>query len=165
LNAALAVESRFRLPDYVILRLDKLSMKYSLEARTPFLDYRLAEFAAMLPVEYKVNLKEQKEKYICRYAFAKYSVLDKETANRLKQPFTIPLADWLADPKSLPDFMQDILLGDVVKNQGILNDAFVKNLVSHVSTEGVGPQTLVSAADRVFAIVMFTLWYDEFFVR
>ncbi|MDY6863333.1 MAG: polyribonucleotide nucleotidyltransferase, partial [Thermodesulfobacteriota bacterium] len=40
---AQALECRFRLPDYVILRLDKLSMRHSLETRTPFLDYRLAE--------------------------------------------------------------------------------------------------------------------------
>ena len=57
LNAALAMESRARLPDYVILRLDKLSMRHSLETRTPFLDYRLAEFAATLPVEYIVEFK------------------------------------------------------------------------------------------------------------
>lgn len=165
LNAALAIESRFRLPDYVILRLDKLSMKHSLETRTPFLDFRLAEFAATLPPEFKVSLKERKEKFICRHAFEKYSVLDSETAHRVKQPFTIPLANWLAEPKTLPGFMQDILLGDVVKQQGILNDAFVKTLVGMVSAEGVGPQTLVSAADRVFAVVMFSLWYNEFFGR
>lgn len=165
LNAIMAVESRLRLPDYVILRLDKLSMKYSLEARTPFLDYRLAEFAATLPPEFKVNLKDRKEKFICRYAFEKYGVLDRETAARVKQPFTIPLADWLAEPAALPDFMQEILLGDVVKKQGILNEAFVKKLVGEVSAEGIGPQTMVSAADRVFAVVMFTLWYDEFFSR
>ncbi|MCJ7774343.1 MAG: asparagine synthase (glutamine-hydrolyzing) [Desulfobacterales bacterium] len=163
LNAALAIESRFRLPDYVILRLDKLSMKHSLETRTPFLDFRLAEFAATLPAEFKVNLKERKEKFICRYAFEKYSILDSETANRVKQPFTIPLADWLSDPKSLPESMQEIILGDVVKQQGILNDAFVKKLVGTVSADGIGPQTLVSAADRVFAVVMFSLWYNEFF--
>jgi asparagine synthase (glutamine-hydrolysing) len=163
LNAALAIESRFRLPDYVILRLDKLSMQHSLEARTPFLDFRLAEFAATLPVSFKVNLEQRKEKFICRHAFEKYSVLDKDTAHRVKQPFTIPLADWLSDPKTLPEFMQDILLGDVVKKQGILNDAFVTELVSRVSTQGIGPQTLVSAADRVFSVVVFSLWYNEFF--
>lgn len=163
LNAALAVESKFRLPDYVILRLDKLSMKYSLEARTPFLDYRLAEFAATLPVEFKVNLNERKEKFICRYAFDTYDILDHDTALRVKQPFTIPLADWLAEPGSLPEVMQDILLGDVVKEQGVLNPDFVKTLAGSVSADGVGPQTLVSAADRVFAVVIFSIWYNEFF--
>ncbi len=92
LNAAIAFESRARLPDYVILRLDKLSMRHSLETRTPFLDYRLAEFAATLPVCFKVNLDEDREKFICSHAYTVYDVLDHETAFRKKLPFTIPLA-------------------------------------------------------------------------
>ncbi|MBT3311919.1 MAG: asparagine synthase (glutamine-hydrolyzing) [Desulfobacterales bacterium] len=162
-NAAIAFESRARLPDYVILRLDKLSMRHSLETRTPFLDYRLAEFAASLPVEYKVNLETGRGKFICSYAYTKYNVLDRGTAFRKKQPFTIPLADWLSEPLSLPDFMQEIMLGDVVKKHGILDHKFVKKLVGKVSSEGIGPQTLVSEADRVFAVIVFTMWYNEFF--
>ncbi len=162
LAAYLFIESRARLPDYVILRLDKLSMRHSLETRTPFLDYRLAEFSAGLPIQYKVNLAQGREKYICSYAYNKFSVLDKGTAFRKKQPFTIPLADWLADPSGLPDFLQEILFGDVIKNHGILNHDMIKTLAGNVSTEGVGPQTLVSEADRVFSIIVFTLWYDAF---
>jgi asparagine synthase (glutamine-hydrolysing) len=163
LNAALAMENRFRLPDYVILRLDKLSMRHSLETRTPFLDYRLAEFAATLPPGFKVNLELEQEKMICRYSFVKNSVLDRETAYRKKQPFTVPLADWLSDPSSLPDFMKEIMLGDVVKKQGVLNENMVKELAETVSAAGVGPETLVSGADRMFAAIVFTLWYEEFF--
>jgi asparagine synthase (glutamine-hydrolysing) len=100
---------------------------------------------------------------ICRYAFVKHSVLDRETAYREKQPFTVPLADWLSDPSSLPDFMKEILLGDVVERQGVLSGSMVKELARMVSAEGVGPETLVSGADRVFAVIVFTLWYEEFF--
>lgn len=163
LNALIALECRSRLPDYVILRLDKLSMMHSLETRTPFLDYRLAEFAATLPVRFKVNLNTGQEKFICRQAFLKNSILDKKTVCQKKQPFTIPLADWLAEPLRLPDFLQEILLGGIVEKQGLLNANFVKELVGKVSAKGIGPQTLVSEADRVFAVIMFTLWYDEFF--
>ncbi len=163
LNAALAMECRFRLPDYVILRLDKLSMRHSLETRTPFLDYRLAEFAATVPPNFKVNLELEQEKMICRYSFVKNSVLDRETAYRKKQPFTVPLADWLSDPSSLPDFMKEIMLGDVVKKQGVLNENMVKELSETVSAAGVGPETLVSGADRMFAVIVFSLWYEEFF--
>ena len=163
LNAALAMESRARLPDYVILRLDKLSMRHSLETRTPFLDYRLAEFAATLPVEYKANLQYHREKYICGSAFGKYSILDSNTASRKKQPFTIPMADWLSAPSLLPEYMREIMLGDVVKKQGILNDNILKRHIDLITKENVGPQTLVSEADRVFAIIIFSLWYDLFF--
>ncbi len=163
LNALLAYESRSRLPDYVILRLDKLSMKHSLETRTPFLDFRLAEFAATLPVHYKINLEAGQVKFICSYAYKQYSVLDPVTASREKLPFTIPLAGWLAEPHDLPDFLQEIMLGDVIKQQGIIDHRFFKNHVKNISTEGIGPRTLVSEADRVFAVIMFTLWYNEFF--
>jgi asparagine synthase (glutamine-hydrolysing) len=138
-------------------------MRHSLETRTPFLDYRLAEFAASLPVDFKVNLEAGREKFICSHAYAKYNVLDNRTAFRKKQPFTIPLADWLAEPASLPDFMQEIMLGDVVKKHGVLDHDFVKKQVGKVSAAGIGPQTLVSEADRVFAVIIFTMWYNEFF--
>ncbi|MBW1914169.1 MAG: asparagine synthase (glutamine-hydrolyzing) [Deltaproteobacteria bacterium] len=162
-NEAIAFECRARLPDYVILRLDKLSMRHSLEARTPFLDYRLAEFAARLPLDFKINITQGREKYICRRAYAKYSLLDLKTAYRRKQPFTIPIADWLASPSSLPDFLQEILLGDLIKKQGLLDPEMVRNSVNKITTEGIGPDTLVSEADRVFAVVVFSIWYNEFF--
>lgn len=162
LNSAIAFEARSRLPDYVILRLDKLSMRHSLETRTPFLDYRIAEFASSLPIELKLDTLNNMEKLICREAFFKYSVLDRDTAFRKKQPFTIPLADWLSNTADLPDFIQDILLGDIVKRQGILDPETVKGMVKNVNTNGVGPQTLVSDADRVFAVLVFSIWYNRF---
>ncbi len=163
LNAALAMESRARLPDYVILRLDKLSMRHSLETRTPFLDYRLAEFAATLPVSFKANLEYNREKYICGNSFNRYSILDSGTAFRRKQPFTIPLADWLSTPSVLPECIRDVMFGDIIKKQGILDHETLKKHIAMISKEDVGPQTLVSEADRVFSIIIFSLWYDLFF--
>ncbi len=163
LNAMIAFECRSRLPDYVILRLDKLSMRHSLETRTPLLDFRLAEFAATLPIKYKINPNTGQAKFICSYSYDTYSVLDRETSNRGKLPFTIPLANWLADPGSLPDFMQEILLGDMVETHGILNPKMITNHVNNITTKGIGPKTLVSEADRIFAVIIFSLWYNEFF--
>jgi asparagine synthase (glutamine-hydrolysing) len=162
LNAALAVESRCRLPDYVILRLDKLSMRHSLETRTPFLDYRLAEFAARLPVEYKIDLNQGREKYICRRTFSRYKLLDERSAWRRKQPFTSPLAAWLGDEKAWPEVVSEALSGGMIKRHGVLDLKMVKELKSQVTTAGVGPATLVSGADRLFAVLVFTLWYEEF---
>ncbi|MDY6824626.1 MAG: asparagine synthase (glutamine-hydrolyzing) [Thermodesulfobacteriota bacterium] len=161
-NTAIAIESRARLPDYVILRLDKLSMRHSLETRTPFLDYRLAEFAGGLPVHLKVDSRQAQSKIICRRALARHNVIDHETAFRKKQPFTSPIADWLSVPQSLPGFLQDILFGDVVRRHGVLNEKAFKQRVNMVSHNNVGPDTLVSEADRVFAVIMFTLWYEIF---
>ena len=163
LNTMIAFETRFRLPDYVVLRLDRLSMRHSLEARTPLLDYRLAEFAATLPVGFKANLELVMEKFICSYSYQKHQILDHETAYRRKQPFTIPLADWLSKPEKLPDFLQEILMGNLINQQGIINPEYAKSLVREITTKDIGPETLVSAADRVFSIIIFTLWYQTFF--
>ncbi len=163
LNTAIAFESRFRLPDYVILRLDRLSMRHSLEARTPLLDYRLAEFAAVLPDILKANIETDQEKYICRYAYLNSGLLDSATVHRRKQPFTIPMADWLSNPADLPDFLQEIIYGGLIKEQGVIDPAFARKLFDDVKSDRIGPETLVSAADRAFSVIIFTLWYHEFF--
>jgi len=161
-NTAIAFESRARLPDYVILRLDRLSMRHSLETRTPFLDYRLAEFAARLPMNLKVNINRGMEKVVCRHAFERFGVLDRETSFRRKQPFTIPLAQWLAEPDQLPEEIREIVQGDIVARQGILDPDVFAEQVRGISTRNIEPNTLVSTADRVFAVIVFALWYDRF---
>ncbi|HOP26822.1 MAG TPA: asparagine synthase (glutamine-hydrolyzing) [Candidatus Sabulitectum sp.] len=162
IGAMQMIEALTRLPNYVNLRLDKLSMRHSLETRTPFLDYRLAEFAGRLPLDYRVNLEERTGKFLCREAFRKGGILPAEVTRRSKKPFTMPIAQWFSDPRSLPEPVADILLGNTVRAQGILNPDMVRAYAGEVTGTGVGPETLVSAGDRVFAIVVFSLWYGEF---
>ncbi|MFW6284619.1 MAG: asparagine synthase-related protein, partial [Desulfosalsimonas sp.] len=161
-NAAISFESRCRLPDYVILRLDKLSMRHGLETRTPFLDYRLAGFAARLPVSMKVNPGLNREKLICAYSFVRHGLLDARTAFRKKQPFTFPMADWLSEPRTLPEPIREVVLGNLVQEHNVLDPGFVRRLSENVTAAGVGPQTLVSGADRLFSVIVFTLWYQHF---
>ncbi len=162
ISAMQAIEVKSRLPNYVNLRLDKLSMKHSLETRTPFLDYRLAEFAASLPVHLRVNLKIAQEKYICRESFREHGVLPEAVTNRAKKPFTMPIADWFSDISILPEPIQNILSGTEVDRQGILDGKLVRKYAKQVSGKDVGPETMVSAGDRIFSIVVFSLWYKEF---
>lgn len=160
-NKAIAYETRFRLPDYVVLRLDKISMRHSLETRTPLLDFRIAEFAAGLPVSMKTNLSMNREKFICSYTYLKYGILNPVSTFRRKQPFTFPMADWLSDRNTLPDFIKDIMFGSTVAKQNLLDPDSVKALASSVTGEGVGPHTLVSSADRLFSVIVFTLWVEQ----
>jgi len=160
LNQLLAMECRSRLPDYVVLRLDKLSMRHSLETRTPYLDYRLAEFASELPVHLKVNLAERIGKYICRKSLCAHDVVDPVTALRKKKPFTIPMAAWLLQRDDLPEFVHEIFRGR--ETEGILNPQMVGDLWESVTADGIGPDTLVSGADRMFAVLTFSLWMREF---
>lgn len=162
LNQLLAMECRSRLPDYVVLRLDKLSMRHSLETRTPYLDYRLAEFAASLPVRLKVDLASRMGKYICRRTLSRYGVVNRATAFREKKPFTIPMAAWLLSGNELPDFVGEVLQSGSRNLSGYLDMEMVRKIWKGVTSRGVGPDTLVSEADRVFAVLTFGLWMDEF---
>jgi len=162
LNQLLAMECRSRLPDYVVLRLDKLSMRHSLETRTPYLDYRLAQFAASLPVAMKVNLARGMGKYICRSSLESHGVVDAATARRTKKPFTIPMAAWLLRSSSLPDFAREILGGESPELDGLLDQDMVRSIWSDVTARGVLPDTLVSEADRAFALLTLGLWRRAF---
>ncbi len=162
LNQLLAMECRSRLPDYVVLRLDKLSMRHSLETRTPYLDYRLAEFASGLPVHLKVNLAERMGKYICRMSLLNHRVVDPLTAFREKKPFTIPMAAWLLQKDSLPEYVREIFQGGEIERAGILDPEMTKQIWNNVTADGIGPATLVSEADRIFAMLTFSLWMKEF---
>lgn len=161
-NKMVVHEIRTRLTDYVVMRLDRLSMRHSLEARTPFLDYRLAEFSAALPPAMKANLHFNREKFICSFAHLYSGFLDAHCAFKRKQPFTFPMADWLSKYDSLPDFIKEIIYGDTIKRHNILDPEYVRLISASISPRGIGPQTLVSGADRLFAIIIFTLWYERF---
>ncbi len=162
ISAMQLIEVSTRLPNYVNLRLDKLSMHHSLETRTPFLDYRLAELASSLPRSLRVNLKAGREKYICRQAFMNRGILPATVADRAKKPFTMPIADWFSNPTALPEPIREILQGNAVDRQGILDGNMVRRYAGLVTGSDVGPETMLSAGDRVFSIVVFTLWYSEF---
>jgi len=84
---------------------------------------------------------------------------------RAKQPFTIPLTAWLLERQHLPDIFCDILYGDMIARQGILNPGVVKTLLKEATANDGGPDTLVSAADQLFSIIVFSLWYNAFFLE
>jgi asparagine synthase (glutamine-hydrolysing) len=86
------------LPDDILVKVDRMSMANSLEMRAPLLDYRIAEFAAGLPADWKWTPWGGKR--ILKQAAAK--VLPKSVLTRRKQGFEPPIGSWLrADLKPL----------------------------------------------------------------
>lgn len=79
------------LPDDILVKVDRASMKNSLEARAPLLDHRIVEFAFSLPLEYK--LKSGVNKRVLREVL--YRHVPQRIVNRPKMGFAIPLTDWL----------------------------------------------------------------------
>jgi asparagine synthase (glutamine-hydrolysing) len=82
------------LPDDILTKVDRASMAHALEVRSPFMDYRIVEFAARLPLKHK--LRRLTTKYLLRKAFA--SDLPSEPLKRPKHGFAVPLGDGFHGP-------------------------------------------------------------------
>jgi asparagine synthase (glutamine-hydrolysing) len=94
LDRMLYVDCRTWLPDDILVKVDRATMAASLEARSPFLDHRLAEFAARLPRPLKLAGRRTK---VLLKALARRD-LPAALVDRRKAGFNSPTADWLRGP-------------------------------------------------------------------
>ncbi len=90
INQALFLDMQLLLSGNNLVKPDRMGMAVSLEARTPFLDYRMMEFAFRMPGELK--LKDGETKYL--YKKAVKGLIGVDLAYRKKQMFTVPVGDW-----------------------------------------------------------------------
>ncbi|HVB74620.1 MAG TPA: asparagine synthase (glutamine-hydrolyzing) [Ktedonobacteraceae bacterium] len=138
------------LPDDILFKVDRVSMANSLEARSPFLDYTLVEFAARLPSH--LRLHNLTSKYILRQMIQ--SKLPYETLHRPKLGFNIPYKLWLR--KELRSLLQDALAPDRLKQQGLFSPAYVQKLV----TEHLDGSR--DHAHKLWQLLMFQLWAERY---
>lgn len=90
LHQALDFDQRYYLPDDILYKVDRISMAHSLEARPPFLDTRIVDFANSLPDHFK--LRGSQSKYVLRQLMR--DKLPKSTLQKPKIGFDIPVHDW-----------------------------------------------------------------------
>jgi asparagine synthase (glutamine-hydrolysing) len=102
------------LQDDLLVKVDRASMRNSLEARVPLLDHRVIEFAINLSPDLKY--KKGESKYLLKQVL--YDYLPKELFKRPKRGFSIPLADWLATDLSY--LMDDYLNKNIIEMYGIV---------------------------------------------
>jgi asparagine synthase (glutamine-hydrolysing) len=139
------------LPYDLLVKVDIASMANSLEARSPLLDHKLMEFAARLPVSYK--LKGSLKKYI----FKKYleKSIPKQNLYRTKMGFAMPVGAWLRG--SLKDLVVGTLLSDASLKRGYFNPQTVKTIVkNHLSGKS-------DYAYQLWSLLMLELWHQQFF--
>ena len=116
------------LPDDLLIKADRMSMAASLEARSPFLDHVLVEWAAAMPASLK--LRGRVSKYILKRAFE--SRLPREIIYRRKHGFGVPIGKWFRT--TLRDYLTDTLLSARAKERGLLRPEAVQGLMSeHLS--------------------------------
>jgi asparagine synthase (glutamine-hydrolysing) len=134
------------LPCDLMCKVDIASMAHSLEARQPFLDYRLVEFAASLPG--RLKLRGSKGKRILRDTFNKR--LPPQIWNRPKMGFGVPLGKWFRE--DLRSRVEETLLADDAYCRSMFRPDAVRTLVSqHVRGE-------VNHQYRLWQLLMLETW-------
>jgi asparagine synthase (glutamine-hydrolysing) len=108
LDRAMYVDIKTWLAHDILHKVDRASMAHSLEVRTPFLDHTLVEFAASLPVPFKI--KGRKTKYLLRRSHR--ATLPRSITAGPKRGFNAPMAYWLTG--HLRNLAQDVLFGSAL---------------------------------------------------
>jgi asparagine synthase (glutamine-hydrolysing) len=137
------------LPEDILTKLDRASMATSLEARVPFLDYRLVEFAWRLPLEFKIHQGQGKR--IVRSVLARYAPA--RLFERPKMGFNLPLQQWLGGP--LRPWVEELLDAGKLKQQGIFEPAPVRRAWQDY-LNGKRKST-----GRLWTVLMFQAWQHE----
>lgn len=108
------------------VKVDRASMAYSVEVRSPFLDYKVIEFSRTLPMRYRYSRNRRKK--MLRDILNKY--IPEEIFNKPKKGFSIPLAKWTRDQLK-KDIIQTITDENLSMVSGIKNEVFMQLMDDH----------------------------------
>jgi asparagine synthase (glutamine-hydrolysing) len=111
------------LPDDLAVKMDRMSMAHSLEARSPFLDTALIDYLATIPAGRKIGLRRLKP--LLRRSLM--PLLPREIWNRKKHGFGVPVGRWFRDGE-LRTLFEDEVLGRGARSAEILDPIFVRRL-------------------------------------
>jgi asparagine synthase (glutamine-hydrolysing) len=146
----LFVDTKTWLPDYLLLRGDKLTMANSIEGRVPLLDHEVVEFAAKLPPHYKLNGSTRK--YLLKKVAAR--LLPDEIINRKKQGFPIPIERWLRGEAN--PMMRDLLSPAMVSQRNLFDNSVVQQLLKQHESGYADRST------ELWGLMSIELWHQQF---
>jgi asparagine synthase (glutamine-hydrolysing) len=146
----LEVDVSTYLVDDLIAKIDIATMAHALEARSPFLDHELMQFAASVPANLKVRGREKK--WLLREAMRGW--LSDDILDRPKQGFSVPLSTWLRS--DLQGWAREVLLDRGTAERGYFDQAAVAGLLDRHSAGADGD------AKRIWSLLMLELWHREF---
>ena len=143
------IDTMLYLPDDILAKVDRASMAVSLEARVPFLDHRLVEFAWRVPFEYKFRNKQGK--WILRELLYKY--VPKALIDKPKSGFGVPIEYWLKGP--LLDWAENLLDENELKKQGFFDSTIVREMWDE-HKEGKRRWHV-----QLWRLLIFQMWYER----
>lgn len=146
LGRVLDVDTRTYLPGDLLVKVDITTMANSLEARSPFLDHHLMEWAATLPSELKV--RNFQTKLLLRKAVAPW--LPEKIVDYPKKGFGVPLATWLRN--DLRELTHDLLTDETARGRDLFRPSAVQELLQRHNAGA-------DHSERLWALLQFELWH------
>jgi len=144
------VDLKTFLLDDLLLKADKISMAVSLEARVPFLDHNLVEYAFSLPPY--LRLRGGTTKYLLR----KYlkGILPADIVRRKKHGFDVPISSWFKG--DLNDYAYQILSEEGIKRRGYFNCNYIRKLLSKLE------DGQINIGQQIYTLIILELWHQVF---
>jgi asparagine synthase (glutamine-hydrolysing) len=143
------LELKLRLPELLLMRVDKITMATSVEARVPFLDHHLIEYAMSLPRPLKV--KGKTGKHILKRALE--SILPHDVLYQRKRGFGAPAHEWFRGPEG-EDLIQQIM-NSSLRQREFFNYSFIARMADEHRRE------VRDWSANLWALLNLTVWYDR----
>lgn len=145
------------LPGDILCKVDRASMKYSLEARCPILDKDVMEYSFRMAHNFKYD-KGVKKRILKDIA---YDYIPRELLDRPKVGFGVPLDKWLRGP--LKEQLSDMCNRDYLKRQGIFDSEYTADMVeNYLETGDGGPATGANYSKLSWSFFAFQQWYHHY---
>jgi asparagine synthase (glutamine-hydrolysing) len=142
------LELKLRLPELLLMRVDKITMATSVEARVPFLDHHLVEHALAVPRTLKVSGRSGK--HILKQALE--GILPPDVLYRAKRGFGAPIRQWFQG-KSNP-LLDEHLMNSRLRSRNFLNYGFIERLIDEHRREKR------DWSFHLWTLLNLALWYE-----
>jgi asparagine synthase (glutamine-hydrolysing) len=147
------LEFKHRLPEILLMRVDKMSMQHSIEARVPFLDHKFVERMFTIPTSMKLDGSTTKR--LLKKAVR--GLIPDEIIDRKKVGFLAPIADWLREPAFMAE-MKGIVFNSPLIQESVFNREKLEALFDDYK-----PSSYSHRAIQIWVLVQLALWYETWF--
>jgi asparagine synthase (glutamine-hydrolysing) len=157
IDALSRTEIETYLPDDLLVKADIATMAVALEGRSPFLDHELADWAASLPQDKRVLMRNGRMelKGLLKRALEPY--VDEDILYRRKQGFSVPVARWMRH--EIRDFLIDTLTSTRFRQRELVNPRYIQWMMDRHFSDFEDHGT------RLWTLLCLELWYQTFIDR
>jgi asparagine synthase (glutamine-hydrolysing) len=142
------LELKLRLPELLLMRVDKITMATSVEARVPFLDHHLIEYAINLPRELKI--KGQSGKHILKRALE--SVLPADVLYKPKRGFGAPVREWFRGREG--EALTHQVMNSSLRKRNFFDYEFINRMADEHRRE------VRDWSANLWCLLNLSVWYD-----